>query len=153
MVCKRRLIWPGCPFPWNNLWASLVKNRLENRLATFTRKTKTTTIMVHCSGWSEICFIASWNTGELCYIPTKTPSRLLCYWRRLLWSMPISFSRAIIARQRLRWYRNWRLHNDSIVARKQRLLSSADNLCKQFGPRSGPKTFDTLIVILKEFFE
>ena len=41
-------------------------------------------------------------------------------------------------------------------------LSSADNLCKQFGPRSGPtecrsrfgsKPFDTLTVFLKEFFE
>ena len=28
---------------------------------------------------------------------------------------------------------------------------SADNLCKQFGPRSGP--FGTLIVFLKEIFE
>ena len=42
------------------------------------------------------------------------------------------------------------------------LVPSADNLCKQFGPRSGPtecwsfagtKLFDTLIVFLKEFFE
>ena len=42
------------------------------------------------------------------------------------------------------------------------LLSSADNLCKQFGSRSGPtkhwswsgsNLFDTLIVFLKEFFE
>ena len=42
------------------------------------------------------------------------------------------------------------------------LVSSADNLCKQFGPRSGPtkcrawsgsKLFDTLTVYLKEFFE
>ena len=42
------------------------------------------------------------------------------------------------------------------------LVSSADNLCKQFGPRSGPtehwarsgsKLFDTLMVFLKEFFE
>ena len=42
------------------------------------------------------------------------------------------------------------------------LLSSADNLCKQFGPRSGPtkhgawsrsKLLDTLIVFLKEYFE
>ena len=41
-------------------------------------------------------------------------------------------------------------------------LSSSDNLCKQFGPRSGPtecrslsgsKLFDTLIVFLKDFFE
>ena len=41
-------------------------------------------------------------------------------------------------------------------------LSSTDNLCKQFGPRSGPteycslfgsKLFDTLIVFLKDFFE
>ena len=32
------------------------------------------------------------------------------------------------------------------------LVSSADNLCKQFGPRSGSKLFDTLIVFLKEFF-
>ena len=40
--------------------------------------------------------------------------------------------------------------------------SSADNLCKQFGPRSGStehrslpgsKQFDTLIVFLKEYFE
>ena len=40
-------------------------------------------------------------------------------------------------------------------------MSSADKLCKQFGPRPGPecwscsgsKLFDTLIVFLKEFFE
>ena len=30
-------------------------------------------------------------------------------------------------------------------------MSSADSLCKQFGPRS--KLFDTLIAFLKEFFE
>ena len=42
------------------------------------------------------------------------------------------------------------------------LVSSADNLCKQFGPRSDPtkcrawsgsKLFDTLMVFLKEFFK
>ena len=42
------------------------------------------------------------------------------------------------------------------------LVSSVDNLCKQFGPRSGLTTcrawsgfklFDTLMVFLKEFFE
>ena len=42
------------------------------------------------------------------------------------------------------------------------LLTSADNLCKQFGPRagltkcrswSGFELFDTMIVLLKEFFE
>ena len=42
------------------------------------------------------------------------------------------------------------------------LMSSADDLCKQFGPRSGPtkcrawsgsKQFDTLMVFPKEFFE
>ena len=41
------------------------------------------------------------------------------------------------------------------------LVSSADNFCKQFGPRSDPtisraksgsKLFDTLMVFLKEFF-
>ena len=41
------------------------------------------------------------------------------------------------------------------------LVSSSDNLCKQFGPRSGPtkcrawsgsKLFDTLMVFIKEFF-
>ena len=37
-------------------------------------------------------------------------------------------------------------------------MSSADNHCKQFGPRSGPtdlnpKLFDTLMVFLKDFFE
>ena len=36
---------------------------------------------------------------------------------------------------------------------QQRLLLSADNLYKQFGPRSGFKPFDILIVFLKEFFE
>ena len=40
---------------------------------------------------------------------------------------------------------------------KRQVLSSADNLCKQFGPRSGPtksasERFDTLIVLQKEFF-
>ena len=43
-----------------------------------------------------------------------------------------------------------------------RLVSSADNLCKQFGPRSGltkcqawsgSKLFDTVVALLKEFFE
>ena len=42
------------------------------------------------------------------------------------------------------------------------LLSSADNLCKQFGSRSGPtkcwawsgsKLFDTLLIYLKEYFD
>ena len=42
------------------------------------------------------------------------------------------------------------------------LMSSAENLCKQYGPRSGPTTcrarsgsnmFDSLMVILKEFFK
>ena len=42
------------------------------------------------------------------------------------------------------------------------LVSSADNFCKEFGPRSVPtkrrvgpgfKLFDTLVVFLKEFFE
>ena len=32
-------------------------------------------------------------------------------------------------------------------------VSSADNLGKQFGPRSGSKLFDTLMVFLKEFFQ
>ena len=45
---------------------------------------------------------------------------------------------------------------------QQKTTLSADNLCKQFGPRSGPtqcqswsgsKPFDTLIVFLKELFE
>ena len=33
------------------------------------------------------------------------------------------------------------------------LLSPADNLCKQFGLRSGPKPIDTLIVFLTPLFE
>ena len=39
------------------------------------------------------------------------------------------------------------------------LVSSVDNLCKQFGPRSGAtflsgyKLFDTLLVFSKEFFK
>ena len=34
------------------------------------------------------------------------------------------------------------------------LLSSADELCKQFGPRSGPtELFDALMVLLKELSE
>ena len=32
-------------------------------------------------------------------------------------------------------------------------VSSADNVCKQFGPRSGSKLFDILIVFLKDFFQ
>ena len=32
-------------------------------------------------------------------------------------------------------------------------MSSADNLCKQFGPKSGPELFDTMKLLLKEFFE
>ena len=30
---------------------------------------------------------------------------------------------------------------------------SAENFCKQFGPRSWSKLFDTLMVFLKEFFQ
>ena len=50
----------------------------------------------------------------------------------------------------------------SIVLTLYLLVLSADNLCKQFGPRSGPtkcrawsesKLFDTLMVFLKEFFK
>ena len=33
------------------------------------------------------------------------------------------------------------------------LASSAVNICKQFGSRSGSKLFDTQMVFLKEFFE
>ena len=33
------------------------------------------------------------------------------------------------------------------------LLFSDDNLCKQFGPRSGPKMFYTQIVFLKDIIE
>ena len=33
------------------------------------------------------------------------------------------------------------------------LVWSADNFCKQFGPKSWSKLFDTLMVFLKEFFE
>ena len=42
------------------------------------------------------------------------------------------------------------------------LLSSAGNICTQFGPRSGPterrvwsgsKLFDTVVVVIKDFFE
>ena len=33
------------------------------------------------------------------------------------------------------------------------LVPSAENICKQFGPRPGSKLFDTLIIFLKEFFE
>ena len=29
----------------------------------------------------------------------------------------------------------------------------SDNLCKEFGPRSRSKPFDTLMVFLKDFFE
>ena len=32
-------------------------------------------------------------------------------------------------------------------------VSSADTLCKQFGPISGYKLFDTQMVVLKEFFQ
>ena len=33
------------------------------------------------------------------------------------------------------------------------LVLSADNICKEFGPRSGSELFATLIVILKEFLK
>ena len=33
------------------------------------------------------------------------------------------------------------------------LVQSADNLCKQFGPRSGSKLFDTDGIFLKEIFK
>ena len=33
------------------------------------------------------------------------------------------------------------------------IVSSADYLCKQCGPRSGSKLCDTLMVFMKEFFE
>ena len=32
-------------------------------------------------------------------------------------------------------------------------MLSADNLCTQFGPRSGPKLLDTLMLFLKQYFE
>ena len=32
-------------------------------------------------------------------------------------------------------------------------MSSTDHLCKQFGPRSGSKLYDTLIVFLKDFMK
>ena len=44
----------------------------------------------------------------------------------------------------------------------EKMVPGADNICKQFGPRSGPtqrrsrsgsKPFDTLIVFLKDFFK
>ena len=50
----------------------------------------------------------------------------------------------------------------SVVIVPCQLVPSADNLCKQFGPRSGPtlcrawswsKLFDTLMVFQKEFFQ
>ena len=45
-------------------------------------------------------------------------------------------------------------HNDAVSDLTHCLLvSSADNICEQFGPRSGSKLFDTLMVFLKEFFE
>ena len=54
-------------------------------------------------------------------------------------------------------FRQFEVHTLSFPC-KQQLLLSADNLCKQFGARSGPteprsKLFDTLIVFLKEFLE
>ena len=51
-------------------------------------------------------------------------------------------------------------HQDLLFPCQLRLLLPVDNLCKQFGPRSGPtkcqswsgsKLFDTLIVFLKDF--
>ena len=44
-------------------------------------------------------------------------------------------------------------HFCSICLTLYLLLSSADNFCKQFGPRSGSKLFDTPMVFLKEFFK
>ena len=32
------------------------------------------------------------------------------------------------------------------------VLTLSDNLCKQIGPRTGSKLFDTLMVFLKDFF-
>ena len=52
--------------------------------------------------------------------------------------------------------------SDSSLSNRQLLSSTKNNLNKQFGPRSGPtecqfwsgfKMFDTLIVLLKEFFD
>ena len=37
-------------------------------------------------------------------------------------------------------------------SRPSTIVSSSDNICKQFGPRSGSKVFDTLVVFLKHFF-
>ena len=55
--------------------------------------------------------------------------------------------------------KNMRCNNFRFInsfPRYWRLLSSADNVCKQFEPRSGPtksKLFDTLMVFLKDCFE
>ena len=49
-----------------------------------------------------------------------------------------------------------KLRINTFLASRTSFLS-ADNICKQYGPRSGPssgsKLFDNLIVFLKEFFE
>ena len=54
-----------------------------------------------------------------------------------------------------------KLLTGTLRIKPNKFLSSADNLCKQFVPRTGPtkcwalsgsKLFDTLIVFLKEFF-
>ena len=70
---------------------------------------------------------------------------------------------AIISVKRLEKEFEWKMLNHfKNVFNSLLLVSSADNLCKQFGPRSGPticrawtesKLFNTLIVLLKVYFE
>ena len=81
-------------------------------------------------------------------------SRAMLYWGKIVWASPLYFGNYCIGdQQRLRL---------AGVSAPNLLVSSADNLYKQFGPRSGPtkcqawsgsKLFDALIVFLKEFFE
>ena len=82
-----------------------------------------------------------------------------CFWKK--YSSFLDFTRNY---ERTRWnfFPLYKKKISYLFPCKQWLLPSADNLCKEFGPRSGLtkqqsssefKQLDTEIVLLKEFFE
>ena len=82
------------------------------------------------------------------------------FWLLILWSNSLLTIDLMHQQSIIQFFCLLTIYLSSFPARGN--LSSADNLCKQFGPRSGPtecrswsgsKLFDTLIVFLKEFFE
>ena len=95
--------------------------------------------------------------------PDKPPTKW-CTWSgsKLFWHYH-GIPETIIFRNNWFWKNQKTTKNSKefeLFACQWQLLPSTDNLCKQFGPRSGPtkfqalscsKLFDTIMVFLKEF--